>query len=256
MTAYPPGVRPPEDRIGQYCDSCRVVDAHPRHHHLGDGGTLVRKHFDCCDTDGCPADDGLCGTVLRASRRSHGDELIRWVEGRMTALGGDLTGWLKAGAPIMGGASGLDSNRVVDYLQVVTGYSAPSAGTAVLATGFNSGASSQGHIRLMTVVGSSTVNGTELSGGSYVPGTGIAYATGTSGAFAAAAYSSGSGSIQTNTTLSQAGMPAATTAGIEIWDSAGTPKRWPWGSLASAITTNNGDTLSFGTAAILASLVA
>lgn len=153
-------------------------------------------------------------------------------------------------------ASGLDQNRVVDFLQVVTGYSAPSAGTATLATGFTAGASNQGHIRLMTVNGSSTVNGTELAGGSYVAGTGIVYTTGTAGSFAAAAYSTSSGSIQTSATLSQAGMPAATTVGIEIWDSAATPKRWPWGSLASAITTNNGDTLSFGAGAIQATLVA
>lgn len=239
-----------------YCDSCRVVDIHPRHHHLGEAGVYVRKHMDCCEADGCPDATGMCGTVRRAAARAHGDELIRWLEGRVNALGGDLTAWLQAGAPIMGGASGLDANRVVDFLQVAVGYSAPSAGTAVLAAGFNSGASSKGHLRLMTVNGSSTVNGTELAGGSYVPGTGIAFSTGTSGAFSAAAYASGSGTIQTNTTLSQAGMPAATTVGIEIWDSAGTPLRWPWGSLASAITTNNGDTLSFAAAAILATLVA
>lgn len=254
MTDYPPGQRPPEDRIGTYCDSCRVVDTHPRHHHLGPGGVYTRKHMDCCEADGCPEATGVCGTIRRASGRSHGDELTRWIEGRMTALGAEFHTWAQAGAPIMGGASGLDSNRVVDYLQVVVGYSAPAAGTAVLANGFVSGASSQGHIRLMTANGSSTSNGTELSGGSYVPGTGITYSTGTSGAFSAATYSSGSGSIQTGTSLSQAGMPAATTVGIEIWDS--TPKRWPWGSLASAITTNNGDTFSLAAAAVLATLVA
>ena len=256
MPDYPPGQRPLEDRIGQYCDACRIVDTHPRHHHLGADGTLVRKHMDCCEAGGCPEGTGICGTVRRASGRAHGDDLIRWLHGRMSALEGELTGWLQAGAPIMGGASGIDANRIVDWLQVVVGYSAPSAGTAVLASGFNSGASSKGHLRLMTANGSSTSNGTELTGGSYVPVTGIAYSTGTSGAFSAAAYSSGSGSIQTGSTLSQAGMPAATTVGIEIWDSAATPLRWPWGSLASSITTNGGDTLSFAAAAILATLVA
>lgn len=154
-------------------------------------------------------------------------------------------------------ASGMDQARVLDFLNVCVGQSAPAAGTAVLAAGFTSGASSLGHVRLMTVNGSSTANGTELaSSGSYVAGTGITYATGTSGAFAAAAYASTSGSISSNTTLSQSGMPAATIVGIEIWDSAATPKRWLWGSLTSSITTSSGDTLSFASAAIAATLAA
>jgi hypothetical protein len=151
-------------------------------------------------------------------------------------------------------ASGIDSQRLNDWLAVVVGESAPGAGVAVLAHGFTSGASSQGHVRLMTANGNSTTNGTELSGGSYVQGTGIVYTTGTSGTFTAPSYSTGQGTTQTNATLSQAGMPAATTTGIEIWDSAGTPLRWPWGALASTVTTNNGDTLSFGSGAIAAVL--
>lgn len=147
-------------------------------------------------------------------------------------------------------ASGIDANRLNDWLAVVSGQSAPGAGTAVLAHGFVSGASSQGHVRLMTVNGNSTTNGTELSGGSYTPGTGIVYSTGSGGTFTAPSYGSGSSSTQTNATLSQAGMPAATIVGIEIWDSAGTPLRWPWGALQSTVTTNIGDTLSFGSGAI------
>lgn len=251
-----PGVRPANHRVDLRCDLCGQFDRHPRHVHAGDDGTVTYRHMDCCDHAGCHDDTGICGTILRASRNARGDQLRTWLEGRMGQLEGDLTRWLRAGAPIMGGASGMDANRVTDFLGVVTGYSAPAAGTAVLASGFVSGASSLGHLRLMTTNGSSTVNGTELSGGSYVQGTGITYATGTSGAFSAPAYGSVSGSVQTNTSLSQAGMPAATTAGIEIWDSAGTPKRWLWGALASAITTNNADTLSFGSGAVLATLVA
>lgn len=151
-------------------------------------------------------------------------------------------------------ASGLDANRLTDILAVIVGQSAPGAGTAVLAHGFVAGASNQGHVRLMTTVGSSTVNGTELSGGSYIAGTGLVYTTGISGTFTAPAYGTGSGSTQTGATLSQAGMPAATTAGIETWDSAATPLRWTWGALASTVTTNNGDTLSFGSGAIVATL--
>jgi len=155
-------------------------------------------------------------------------------------------------------ASGMDSARVTDFLNVAVGESAPSAGTSALTNGFHAGASNQGHIRLITTgtPSSSTVDGSELSGGSYVAGTGIVYTTGTSGTFAAATYGTSSGSVQTNATLSQTGMPAATIGGVEIWDSAGTPLRWLWGTLTSQITTNNGDTLSFGSGAIVMTLVA
>lgn len=253
----PPGVRDPAHRVDLYCDGCGTYDRHPRHTFLGTGGTVTHKHMDCCHASGnCPDPHGLCATIMMASHRAHGDALVAWLEGRMAALGGGLTAWLQAGAPVMGGASGLDQARVVDWLNVIVGESAPGAGTAVLANGFTSGASSHGHIRLMTVNGSSTSNGTELSGGSYIPGTGIVYTTGTGGQFTAAAYSSGSGSTQTNANLSQAGMPAATTVGIEIWDSAGTPLRWAWAALATPVTTSSGNTLTFASGAILASLIA
>ncbi|SRR6266568_3878172 len=155
-------------------------------------------------------------------------------------------------------ASGMDQNRVIDFLNVSVGESAPGAGTAVLAAGFNAGASNRGHIRLMTTNGSSTANGTELgSGGSYTAVTGIIYTTGTAGQFAGATYSSGSGTTNNNATLSQANMPGPNTiVGIEIWDSAGTPLRWWWGSLTSSVSVNNGDTLSFSSSAIVATLTA
>jgi hypothetical protein len=161
-------------------------------------------------------------------------------------------------------ASGLDQNRVTDWLNATIGESCASGGahTAVLATAFSGSASLLGHIRLMTTNGSSTVNGTELSGGSYVQGTGVQYGAGTSGCFSAAAYSPGAGSTSNGTAVSQAGMPAATIQGIEIWDSAGTApayaasNRWWWGALSSPVTTNNGDTLTFAISAVTVSLVA
>ena len=122
------GIRDPGHRIERFCDHCRVIDTHPRHIVLGDDGGTVSKHMDCCDNAGCPDGHGLCGTVLRVSR-VRGDALVRWLDGRMDALGADLDRWLKAGAPQMGGASGLDQNRVIDFLQVCTGYSAPGAGS-------------------------------------------------------------------------------------------------------------------------------
>ena len=155
-------------------------------------------------------------------------------------------------------ASGMDQNRIVDFLQAATGQSANASTpfTAILLNPFSASASQLGHVRLMTTTGSSTSNGLELSGGSYVSGTGITYSTGPSGTFGAAAYSAGQGTIQTASTLSQAGMPTATIHGVEIWDSAATPLRWWWGDLTSAVTTASGNTLSFGSGAIVAFLTA
>lgn len=77
MTGLPPGVRPPGHRVDQYCDSCRQFDTHPRHHHIGDDGSYTRKHFDCCEHDGCP--NGHCGEHLLASGRAHGDDLTAYL---------------------------------------------------------------------------------------------------------------------------------------------------------------------------------
>ena len=161
-------------------------------------------------------------------------------------------------------ASGLDQNRVTDWLNATIGESANASTpyTAVLATPFSGSSSELGHIRLMTANGSSTSNGTELSGGSYVQGTGVQYGTGSGGCFAAATYGTGSGSTSNGSAVSQAGMPAATLTGVEIWDSAGTAPaysashRWWWGALSSPVTTNNGDTLTFAISAVTVTLVA
>ena len=161
-------------------------------------------------------------------------------------------------------ASGLDQNRVNDWLNATIGEScnASTPFTAVLATPFSGSSGQLGHIRLMTVNGNSTSNGTELAGGSYVQGTGVQYGTGAGGCFTAASYGTGSGSTSNGTAVSQAGMPAATITGIEIWDSAGTAPayaashRWWWGALSSSVTTNNGDTLSFAIGAVTVTLLA
>lgn len=156
-------------------------------------------------------------------------------------------------------SSGMDQNRIIDFLKVAIGYSAnvSTPFTAVLANPFSASSSQLGHIRLITTVtpSSSTVNGSELSGGGYTPGTGITYSTGSSGAFSTPAYSSGQAATQNNTQLQQINMPAATIGGIEIWDSAGTPIRWWWGQLTSPVTTNNLDTLSFNAGGIIAAVL-
>jgi hypothetical protein len=49
-------------------------------------------------------------------------------------------------------------------------------------------------------------------------------------------------------------MPAITVNGIELWDSAGTPVRRWFGSLTTPKTTGVGDTLTFPTSSITATL--
>lgn len=149
----------------------------------------------------------------------------------------------------------MDQNRITDFVNVTIGESAPGAGTATLTTGFAAGGNNAGHVRLMTTLGSSTSNGTELStSGGYVAGTGISFSTGSSGAFSAAAYGSGAGTTATVSTLTQTNMPASTIVGIEIWDNAN--HRWWWGSLTSNVTTNSGDTLTFSPGGIAITLSA
>lgn len=100
--------------------------------------------------------------------------------------------------------------------------------------------------RLMTAVGTSSVNGTELvSGGSYVAATGLSPAT-----MAAAA----AGSAASSVALTQTNMPAATITAIELWDSAGAPIRKWWGLLTASKTTNLGDTFTIAAGSLTAAM--
>ncbi|MGH9121401.1 MAG: phage tail fiber protein [Acidimicrobiales bacterium] len=86
-------------------------------------------------------------------------------------------------------------------------------------------------VALVTVIGTATSAGTEVTGGSYARQT-ITFA-------AASAGSAASNVAQTYTN-----MPAATIVGLDEWDSAGTPVRRWFGLLAASKTTNSGDTLT------------
>jgi hypothetical protein len=101
--------------------------------------------------------------------------------------------------------------------------------------------------RIMTANGSATANGTELSsGGSYVAGTGMSPAT-----FGSASTTTGAAS--TSVALTQTNMPtAATLAGVELWDSAATPKRKWWGALTATKSTNAGDTFTIPSGSLTA----
>ena len=86
-------------------------------------------------------------------------------------------------------------------------------------------------VKLVTVIGTASVAGTEVTGGSYVAQT-----------LTMAAASSGSAS--SNVALTYTSMPACTVVGVDEFDSAGTPVRRWWGLLSASKTVNSGDTFS------------
>lgn len=113
------------------------------------------------------------------------------------------------------------------------------AGTPVATTG-------NLHLRLMTVNGTATANGTELpTGGSYTQGTGITPISLTAAT---------SGTVSNAAQLSQANMPAATITGGELWDSSSTPHRLWFGPLTAPKTMNAGDTLTVAAGALVLTL--
>lgn len=130
----------------------------------------------------------------------------------------------------MGNVVTVESNHLLDASLGTTAYTAPT-GTVKLA--------------LITNVTASTATtaGSEVSGGSYARQA-ITFASSTSG------------TATTNAAINFTGMPGSITiAGIEIWDSNGTPVRRWFGVLGSSgspvtKTVNPGDTVSFASGAI------
>jgi len=96
-------------------------------------------------------------------------------------------------------------------------------------------------LALVTANGDDASAGTEVTGGSYARQT---------IAFDAAA----SGSIDNNASISFTGMPGVTVVGIELYDSAGSPKRLAYGALTASRTVTSGDTVQFASGAIILSL--
>ena len=96
-------------------------------------------------------------------------------------------------------------------------------------------------VALVTVIGSATAAGTEVTGGSYAR---------QSITFAAAA----SESISSNVTLTYSSMPACTVVGVDEYDSATTPVRRWWGPLTASKTVNAGDTLTIASGSYTKSL--
>lgn len=99
-------------------------------------------------------------------------------------------------------------------------------------------------LALSTAITSSTSAGTEVTGGSYGRQT-IAFSS----------PAASTPSTTSNTALiSFTGMPAATVTDINIYDSTGTPVRRAFAALTASKTTGAGDTISFASTAIAASL--
>lgn len=96
-------------------------------------------------------------------------------------------------------------------------------------------------LALVTANGSDSAAGTEVSGGSY---------SRQSITFGAAS----GGSITNSAKVTFANMPTATVVGIELWDSAGTPKRLAHGSLTASKSLVSGDTLEFAASSVTLTL--
>ncbi len=96
--------------------------------------------------------------------------------------------------------------------------------------------------RLMSANGTWTANGTELTNAG-----GSAYAsvdvTSKLGTVAASAVTNTSDITWTN-------LPASTVVGLELWDSAGTPKRKWFGALSASKTVALGDSLTIAASAL------
>ena len=102
-------------------------------------------------------------------------------------------------------------------------------------------------LRLMSTNGSATAAGTEVANGGGSTYAAQSMASALANASAGVLTTSGGAITFTN-------MPAITTAGIEVWDSTGTPVRKWFGALTASKTTGLGDTLSFAASAITATL--
>lgn len=96
-------------------------------------------------------------------------------------------------------------------------------------------------LRLLTVMGTESANGTAVAGGSYADQT-IAFTTATTGT------ASNTAAVQfTN-------MPAATVVGFEIWDSNATPRRVWHIPATTTRTVALGDTYNVAAGAIVLSI--
>lgn len=114
-----------------------------------------------------------------------------------------------------------EANRLADAVHGVATYAAPTGPLKM---------------RLLTANGNGATPGTQVTGGSYTPQT-----------FTAATASGGGTS--NSALLRFSGMPACTVTGCEVWDSAGTPRRVYYSSLAAPVVVTAGQALEFAAGA-------
>ena len=96
-------------------------------------------------------------------------------------------------------------------------------------------------LALVTANGSDSAAGTEVTGGSYAR---------QNITFGAAS----GGQIGNSGTISFTDMPSCTVVGIELYDSAGSPKRLAYGPLTASRTVTAGDTVQFAASSVTLSL--
>jgi hypothetical protein len=109
------------------------------------------------------------------------------------------------------------------------------------------------HLRLYTTPGTETASGTENTSSNSPGYAALGSSLGTS---AFGTFTSGASTNVNAVTWTATGTWTAGVAGIEIWDTAGTPVRYLWGPLSTAIGANvviSGDTVSFAASSISAS---
>lgn len=231
------------------CGACGQTDDHPKHQvlvgfnneHTGGGlfhvddyarEGVVYYHFDCPSEwhdlavkfgphEDPDAQEQLAATaevnaaiVAKAKSGVHGSELRQWI----------------ANLNPRGGAGGIDQVLATAILANLSPNSG--TGTTVTITG-------PIKMRLMTVNGSDTAAGTELStSGGYTAG-GAAVGMGTAA----------TGAVASNAAVSWTNMPSTTLTGMEQWTSDGTPKRsfWaPWSSGSIVVASGNTFTVASG----------
>lgn len=126
----------------------------------------------------------------------------------------------------MSGLATTTANKLVDHVNSVNAFTAPTAPLKA---------------RLMTANGSAGAAGTEVSGGSYASQT-VTFS------------SAASGAASNTANVVFTGMPAVTVVGVEVWDTSGSPQRLWWGPLSASKSLNAGDTFQFDTGALGVSL--
>jgi hypothetical protein len=141
-----------------------------------------------------------------------------------------------------------DQSRVNAVMQALFSATA-TGGSLTPGTGGGSGfaISPPYHLRLMTVSGSNTVNGTEATAVNCPGYTAGGSTLGTQFCAApVAAVQSNVNAVTWNATGTWTTVP-----GIEVWDTASTPLRWLQGTVSSPVTgVVNGDSVVFAAAAI------